>query len=274
MIKKIIQVSDVHIPNYKRIEEYQNVLMTFINECKEIIEQEGKECVRIVICGDLVNNHNEVSNEAYVLTGWFLRELDKLCTTLVFAGNHDKTSNIERTDTLSAIFMNSNFKQVMYIDKELDYQSGCIVDENVVWCLFSSFDDFSRPNIEDYKEGFGERTFVGLFHGDLVSAKTDVGYVTTIGQSPSHFDGVDFALMGHIHKRQCIKYEGVQLVYAGSLIQQNFGENVSDHGYLLWDVENQTYESKNIDNDDNGYYVVSINSIDDIDKDLEEFINL
>ena len=274
MIKKIIQVSDIHIPNYKRISEYQNVLLKFIDECKKIVNNEGSDSVRIVICGDLVNSHNEVSNEAYILTGWFLRELDAICKTIVFAGNHDKTSNNERTDTLSAVFVNSLFKQTYYIDMELEYQSGCVVDDNVVWCLYSAFDNFNKPNIDDYKETYKDNTFIGLFHGDLVSAKTDVGYVTTIGQNPSHFDGVDFALMGHIHKRQCIKYEGIPLVYSGSLIQQNFGENVSQHGYTLWDVENNDYKFVDIYNNDNSYYVVSINSIDDIDNDLEEFINL
>ena len=32
---------------------------------------------------------------------------------------------------------------------------------------------FKIEYIEDYKEGFGERTFVGRFHGDLVSEKTE-----------------------------------------------------------------------------------------------------
>jgi DNA repair exonuclease SbcCD nuclease subunit len=277
MIKKIIQISDIHIPNYKRIEEYQTVLHEFLKQARDIIYEaggDGEDSVRIVVCGDLVNSHNEVSNEAYVVTGWFLKELDKLCPTIVFAGNHDKTSNIERTDTLSALFLNTTFTRTTYLDKKLEFQSDCFVDDNIVWCLFSAFDDFKRPPIEEYKEKYGDKTFVGLFHGDMVSAKTDVGFVTTLGENPSHFEGVNFGLMGHIHKRQCIKNNGVPLVYGGSLIQQNFGENVSGHGYVLWDVESETFEFKDIDNEENSFYVVSINSTDDLDNDLEEFINL
>lgn len=274
MIKKIIQVSDIHIPNYKRIEEYQDRLSDFIKCCREIVQENGEESVRIVVCGDLVNSHNEVSNEAYVLTGWFLRELDKLCKTIVFAGNHDKTSNIERTDTLSAVFINSNFKQVYYLDMDLEYQSGCVIDDDVTWCLFSAFDNFRCPNIDEYKKKNEGNTFVGLFHGDLISAKTDTGFITTNGINPSSFDGVDFALMGHIHKRQCIKYNGIPLVYSGSIIQQNFGENVSQHGYTVWEVENCEYTFVDIPNSEYSYYIVSINNIDDIEGDLEEFVNL
>jgi len=274
MVNKIIQVSDIHIPNFKRIEEYQDVLMKFINECKRIVNDEGKESVRIVVCGDLVNSHNEVSNEAYVLTGWFLKELDKICKTIVFAGNHDKTSNADRTDTLSAIFLNSDFKQVFYLDMDLNYQSGCVIDDNIVWCLFSAFNDFTKPNIEDYKQNNEDKTFVALFHGDMISAKTDVGYVTSIGLNPSHFEGVDFGLLGHIHKRQCIKNDGIPLVYGGSLIQQDFGENVSQHGFVLWNVKEHTYDFINISNEENSFYVVSLNDILDLDEDKEEFINL
>ena len=274
MIKKIIQVSDIHIHNFRRIDEYQDRLWDFIDECKKIADEYGAESVRIVICGDLVNSHNEVSNEAYVIAGQFLRDLDKICKTIVFAGNHDKTSNHDRTDTLTAVFLNNNFKQTYYLDKDLNYESGCIVDDNVTWCLFSSFDNFSRPDIDYIKTHYPDNTVIALFHGDLISAKTDVGFVTAVGENPSLFDGVDFGLFGHIHKRQCIKHNGIPLVYGGSLIQQNFGENVSGHGYVLWDVESGEYEYKDIDNSDNNYYVVSINSIDDIDNDKEEFINL
>lgn len=274
MIQKIIQVSDIHIHNYRRIGEYQDRLTDFINECKTIVNDIGQDGVRIVVCGDLVNSHNEVSNEAYVLAGWFLRELDNICKTIVIAGNHDKTSNQDRTDTLTAIFLNNNFKQTYYLDKELGYESGCVVDDNVVWCLYSAFDGFEKPNIEDYRSEYPSNTFIGLFHGDLVSAKTDVGFVTTTGENVNLFDGVDFGLFGHIHKFQCIKNDGIPLVYSGSLIQQNFGENVSGHGYVVWDVNSREYEFKEIYNRENNYYVISINSITDLDHNWEEFINL
>ena len=85
---------------------------------------------------------------------------------------------------------------------------------------------------------------------------------------------MDFCLCGHIHKRQCVKYDGIPVVYSGSLIQQNHGENLSKHGFLLWDVESKTYEEYDIDNPDFGFYTFSINSIDDIDENKEELINL
>ena len=89
MIKKIIHVSDIHLRNFKRLEEYQQQLQKFINYCNDIAKDYGNENVRIVITGDLFHSKNEISNECYILASWFLRELDKICKTIVIAGNHD-----------------------------------------------------------------------------------------------------------------------------------------------------------------------------------------
>ena len=163
------------------------------------------------------------------------------------------------------------------MDKELGYASGIVEDDNVVWCLYSIFDKFAKPvglaeayNNPDNKN----KTFVGLFHGEVKSAKNDVGYVFENGLDASYFENIDFALLGHIHKKQCIKYNGTQLVYSGSLIQQDHGENISGHGYIVWDVESRTYTPIDITNETNGFYTVTIDSETDIDEDKEEFINL
>lgn len=278
MVKKIIHTADIHIRNFKRMDEYQEQLTKFVEECKNITEEYGADNVRIVIAGDVVHNKLDISGEGYFFASWFLNELDKIAKTFVIAGNHDiNMNNLGRLDPLTAIFSMCNFKQTYYLDKMLDYASGCVLDDNIVWCLYSSFDNFAKPNVDEFQiQHQGENlTYVGLFHGVVKGAKTDVGYAFDgSGYDASYFDGVDFGLLGHVHKRQCIKNNGVPLVYPGSLIQQDHGENISGHGYLLWDVETNTYEEKNIPNPDYGFYTFSINKIEDIDDDKEEIVNL
>lgn len=281
MITKIIHASDIHIHNYRRLEEYQEQLQKFIDKCKEIVNENGAESTRIVIAGDLVHSKTELSPECYTLTSWFLRQLDSICKTIVIAGNHDITQNLSRLDPLSVIFSMCKFKQVYYLDKDLDYQSGVVEDDNIVWCLYSAFDNFREPCILDVRDSHfrygiddSKTRYVALFHGDIKSAKTDAGYTTESGLDTNNFNCVDFGLFGHIHKRQCIKADGVPLVYCGSLIQQDFGENLSCHGFLLWDVEEGTYEEVDIPNEDYGYYTFSINNKEEIDDDVEEVVNL
>ena len=281
MIKKIIHTGDIHIQNFRRLEEYQIQLQKFIDECKKIVDQYGKDEVRIVIAGDLVHSKSELSPECYTLSSWFLRQLDEICKTIVIAGNHDITPNLDRLDPLSVIFSMCKFKQVYYLDKDLDYQSGIVEDDNIIWCLYSVFDNFREPDILSTRDFHlrnsiddSQKRYIALFHGDIKSAKTDVGFVSQSALEANYFNCVDFGLFGHIHKRQCIKADGVPLVYCGSLIQRNFGENISRHGFLLWDVEECTYEEVDIPNEDYGYYTFSINDVNDLDEDKEEIINL
>jgi hypothetical protein len=64
----------------------------------------------------------------------------------------------------------------------------------------------------------------------------------------------------------------IPIVYPSSLIQQNFGESVSKHGYLIWDVESRTYEERDIATRF-GFYQFKINSLDDIENDKEKLTN-
>lgn len=291
MVKTIIACADIHIMNLQRQDEYVGQLKKFIAECDEIVKQHAKpEEVRIVVAGDIVHNKLDISGEGYILASWFLNQLDAIAPTIIIAGNHDMNMrNTERVDPLTAIFEMCNFKQVKYLDKELGYASGCVLDSDIIWCLYSTFDKFAAPAISEYtascgwadsKDLFGKaptkatKTCVGLFHGELHNAKTDVGFVFENGIPESHFEGVDFAIMGHIHKRQCIKYNGVPLVYCGSLIQRDKGENVSGHGYVIWDVKEQTYTTKDIPNEDYGFYTFMISDVKDIDNNAEEILNL
>ena len=197
MVKTIIACADIHIRNLQRQEEYVEQIRKFIGECEEIVKQHAKpEEVRIVVAGDIVHNKLDISGEGYVLASWFLNQLDTIAPTIVIAGNHDlNMRNTERIDPLTAIFKMCNFKQVKYLDSVLNYASGCILDDNIVWCLYSAFDKFAAPNIAEYTAtmmsgngDFGDlfnkttlskamKTCVGLFHGELHNAKTDVGYV-------------------------------------------------------------------------------------------------
>lgn len=275
MIKKIIAFGDIHIRNAKRIEEYQEVLEKTIKSLKEETTNYDPEEVRIVVCGDIFDNKIDISEEAHIICNWLLSELDKICKTLVIAGNHDcNANNFNRIDPLSAIFELCKYNQVHYLDKEVGYQSACISDDNVVWCLYSIFDNFNRPgNIEALKIENKDKIFIGLCHGEVKGCRTNAGYISENGLSVSYFDGLDLCLCGHIHKRQVLKGNDCDIYYTGSLIQQNQGESVSGHGYLVFDVEKFEMKEADIENDDYGFYSFELSGEDDIKNDKEEFIN-
>lgn len=283
MITKIISLADIHFPNLKGIDELKSVLNKFIEKCKLIIEEEGgSENVRIAILGDVFNSKINISNEVIMAVDWFFIELDKICKTIVIAGNHDfLMNNTDRIDSLTPLFEIGKYKQVIFLDKELGYKSGIYDDDNVSWCLYSSFSGFSKPDIEMHKEqnkatDKKDNVYVGLIHGDVNGAITVTNYVTETGVDQGVFENCDFVIAGHIHKRQELKKNGVRIVYCSSISQKDFGESVSGHGYVLWDIEDKDdieYKYVDIPNNECGFYKFEINDITDLENDKEELIN-
>lgn len=282
MITKIIACSDIHIPAYKGLDELKDVLEKFFIEYKKITKKEGVDKVRIVVGGDIFHNKLAITNESLMFANWFFSELDKICKTIVIIGNHDfNMNNTERVDSLSPLFEIGNYKRVIFLDKEVGYKSGIYDDDNVSWCLYSSFSGFSKPDIEMHKEqnkatDKKNNVYVGLIHGDVNGAITVTNYVTETGVDQGVFENCDFVIAGHIHKRQELKKNGVRIVYCSSISQKDFGESVSGHGYVLWDIEDKDdieYKYVDIPNVDCGFYKFEINDITDLENDKEELIN-
>ena len=275
MVKYIISIGDVHVRNYKRMEETSEFLSKFVDYCQDFVGKHSSEEVRIVISGDLFDQKITVSNESIIYVSWLLRRLNEIATTYVICGNHDYLmNNATRMCSLTPIFTMSNFERCIYLDKELGYTSGIYEDENIAFCLYSTFDDFARPEIELYKEQNPDKILVGLIHGDINGACTDVGRTTEKGLNISHFSDLDFVIAGHIHKRQEIKKKGIKVVYCGSLIQQNMGENLSGHGGVIWNVEEKTWEPFDLDRGEYGHFKFVIDDVEDIDNDVEKILNL
>lgn len=164
------------------------------------------------------------------------------------------------------------------MDKELGYKSGILEDDNVAWCLYSSFSGFETPDIAMYKEAHKNKDIVyaGIIHGDVNGAITTTNRVTENGLDPGVFSECDFVIAGHIHKRQAIKKNGVPIVYCSSIRQRDMGESITGHGFVLWDIEDPeeiTYKFMDIPNPDGGYFKFEINDVSDIRNDKEELIN-
>ena len=77
----------------------------------------------------------------------------------------------------------------------------------------------------------------------LISLRQNQNWTLGGDHDISIFDNFDFAFLGDIHKTQKLDKEG-RIWYAGSTVQQNFGESL-DKGYLLWDIEDRnTFTNK------------------------------
>lgn len=274
-IKRIYQIADVHIPTYQKLEMYSVQLEKLINSISDDAKKSGlnQDEMRIVICGDIVNSKNNVTNELNVFVSSFIRQLSSIAKVICIAGNHDLVESCtSRVDTITATFQSAQFENAVFLDMELGYESGIVYDDNVTWALYSFYDNFNRPDIDNARLEKPDNIVLGLYHGQIIGTKLYNGFVNDCGQDSNIFDGCDYVLAGHIHKRQVIKKGDCEIVYSGSVLQKDYGESITQHGYVVWDLENRNYDFVDLPSE-YGYYEFSIESIEDIREGNEKLIN-
>lgn len=262
MLNKIIHISDIHIRLFKRHEEYREQFLKFFDDCKK------HKPDRIVITGDIVHSKNNVTPELINMVTYFLNGCANITKTIVILGNHDfLVNNMDRLDTLSPIIEMMNNPNISFLK-----HTGCYLDENLVWCVYGHMEGSKRPEIEKAKEEYGEdKKYIGLYHDPLIGLKTDIGFEFEDGKDISIFEGLWAVMCGDIHKRQTLYYGKTPIVQAGSFIQQDYGESIKGHGYLIWDIENRKFEGVDVPND-YGFYTFKIESITDIEEDREKLV--
>ena len=276
MIKKILHVADIHIFNDTSAMHMEDKINKLIKSLIMETKKCGKDECRIVVVGDIYQNKIRASNEAKKCFHHFLNYVNKICPTYIVAGNHDMLQNNRgRLDSISTTFsIEKVYPKVTYLDKALDYKSGYIVDDNVIFALYSMFDNFKTPNIDEkLRQENPDKKIVGLYHGDIVGSVTDTGRYSESGIDTDMFKYCDCVMAGHIHKMQEIKKNGVPIVYSGSIFQKELGENVSGHGYVVWNMEDMSHEFVEVDNDYR-MYKFTVDSYEDVSNDVERLLNL
>jgi DNA repair exonuclease SbcCD ATPase subunit len=249
-LKKIYHIADVHIRNVKRHKEYRRVFELMFEE----IRKRGTEDAIIYLAGDIAHAKLEMSPELVNEISWLFKECAKTCPTILITGNHDcNMNNMDRMDVLTPIVDALELENFHYLKDTQVYSIG-----GVDFSVFSILDN--KDNWITADKLFGNKK-IALFHGPVDNSQTDIGYVVSSRHFTTDiFDGFDLALLGDIHKRQeMISPKGCKVVYAGSLVQQNFGETLGRHGFLAWDLDTMTYEEIDIPND-YGYYTMDIDN--------------
>tara|TARA_R100001015_G_C4634934_1_gene202751 strand:+ start:2415 stop:5570 length:3156 start_codon:yes stop_codon:yes gene_type:complete len=257
-VDKILHIADVHIRNYKRHKEYRQVFRKLYKEAKLLPKNS-----LIYVAGDIVHTKTDISPELVQIVSEFLNKLANIRPTVVIAGNHDANlNNKSRLDSLTPIIENLSNKNLHYLR-----DSGIYSMADVDFIVYSILDEpESWPNAKDSKS----KNRIGVFHGAVNNSKTDAGYTVRDENLPlKTFDGCHMVMLGDIHKYQHLN-KAETVTYAGSLIQQNFGESFENHGYVIWDIATRKSTFFNIVND-YGYYTLRVKdgilpNIDDIPK--------
>lgn len=246
-VEKIYHLADLHIRNLKRHKEYREVFQKFLNN----VDKDNIENSVIYLAGDIAHAKTEMSPELIREISWFLTECANRKHTFLITGNHDcNLNNNYRLDVLTPIVENLENDRIHYLK-----DTGVYPFHNLTFVVYSILDE--KENWPKAELVEGENT-ICLFHGPVNLAETDIGYtVSSNSFTTDMFEGFDMVMLGDIHKRQTLG--SPTIAYAGSMIQQNHGESLGKHGYLLWDVESRTFEEFDLPND-YGFYTLDVNN--------------
>ena len=242
----IIHISDIHVRPLERHNEYNHVFNNVLSYVKK------HKNTAVAITGDVFDNKTVFKPETFFIVKKFFKDLSLLAPVFVIAGNHDMLeSNIQRMDALTPTV--GDIPNVFYFSLSGVYR----VNKYNFVCL-SLQDKNLKETLSIIKSHLKSQSnkVVTLYHGTLQEAIPNPSVEKDHLLTKEDFNFSNITLLGDIHKRQLLKNN---IGYAGSLIQQNFGEPLEDHGGLLWNIENESAQMFNIEND-YGFGDIIINS--------------
>lgn len=266
MIKSIVQIGDIHYRTLRRHQEYRAVSEAFFAHMRVAKPD------RIVITGDIVHSRNQMTPELIDEVSWFLNECSKVAVRVVIIpGNHDVVEeNMDRMNAIHPILEAIKCPNIDFYVKSALYP-----DENVVWAVYSIYDNQMMPKDLALKPYGLDKTYIGLYHGIVLGAKNNLGFEFLHGADLTTFDNCEITLCGDIHMRQILKSKpsGNDVIFCGSMIQQDHAETISGHGYCSITLGDKiTYKFTDLINPVK-YYTYQIKDMEDIFEGREVLIN-
>jgi len=222
---KFAHIADTHIRNLKYHKEYKDIF----NKIYTDLKKEKVDC--IIHCGDLCHTKTQISPEYVSMASDFLFNLAEIAPTYVILGNHDgNLRNGNRQDSITPIVDALDHKNLHLLKDSGETD----LDDKFTLNVLSVFDadNWIQPSAKN-------KINIALYHGSVTGCKTDIGWTMEHGENDiSIFKNFDYALLGDIHLENQILDANGRIRYAGSTVQQNFGE-ATCKGFLLWDIKSK-----------------------------------
>ena len=229
----IYHMADIHVTNYNdRYDEFEEIF----KKIYKILEEDIREKI-IIIGGDLFDNKLTMKTYTLTFVSLFISNLVKYGELIIFDGNHDMNMVNDKIE--------STISSMLTLPKELNIngiERIHYLNENKIYKIkginFGLTTMFTKEvtKIENKKV---DEVYVGLYHGKVYGAKTDLEYKINENNcyfKTTCFKDYDIVCLGDIHKHQFLDINK-KIGYSSSLIQKDFGETVSNHGLIIWDLD-------------------------------------
>jgi DNA repair exonuclease SbcCD ATPase subunit/predicted phosphodiesterase len=221
---RISHISDTHIRNLKYHDEYRHVF----NQIYDSLKQEQPDY--IVHTGDLAHTKTQLSPEYFEVASNFLRSLADIAPTIMILGNHDgNLKNGDRQDAVTPIIEALQHPNFTLLKNSGEYSP----EPGITFNVLSVFD---RDNWQQPSDS--NSINIALYHGAIKGCLVGSDFSLDHGEDDiSIFSSFDYSMLGDIHRTQFLDQER-RVWYAGSTVQQNFGESELK-GYLIWNIHSK-----------------------------------
>jgi DNA repair exonuclease SbcCD nuclease subunit len=221
---KIAHISDTHIRNLKYHYEYKVAFEDLYKKLRQMSPD------IIVHTGDIAHTKTQLSPEFFQMCTSFLYNLAEIAPTYIILGNHDgNLKNDTRQDAITPIVEALEHKDIYLLKNSGEVD----ITDTMTFNVLSVFDreNWTKPTDNT-------RINIALYHGSIHGCQTSQGFTISEGEdSVDIFTDFDFAMLGDIHKQQKMDLKG-RIRYAGSTVQQNFGESINK-GFLMWNIRDR-----------------------------------
>ena len=278
MIHNIIHLSDIHIRNG---DEVKSRYIEYTQQSTRLLESIAQQSsiqnntAIIVITGDLFHYKNKIEPYALELAVKLLQGLANMAHVVIIRGNHDYRQDLPTERDMISALMSYNIPNVTYLDETGLYDVDNItigmvaIQDTLLYGstsgIASKLPSFPQTSSTNYK--------IALFHGSITGSTLQNGSSigpTINGYPIEWFQGYDAILLGDIHVQQIkratpIDFDEIPLPhtrlsqtfhytdtspwgYPGSLIQQDFGESLYGHGYIVWNLKDHLIHTYHLSN--------------------------
>ena len=263
-VRKIVHISDLHIRSGDksacRFDEYMSVFNNLYNTLS--IEGVCDDTI-VIITGDLFHNKSKIESAGIVLFYSLIGRLAQLASVFIIQGNHDYRQDQHDTpDLISALLHEKVVPNVYYLDTTAHYiigniGIGLVSIKDALKAGDTCGQEEELPEFPDPSDFNDVKTKIALFHGTVNGCTLQNYAKSPTGYPMEWFKGYDLTLLGDVHLQQLHniddkgkwKIDTMPWGYPGSLIQQNFGETIFDHGMFVWNLDDKSVQTINIRND-------------------------
>lgn len=266
-ITHVFHFADIHIRNgdidRARYEEYIDV---FAEACKMMRKHKAvkQKTAAIVIAGDIFHQKGRIDTPALKLFFEWMEKLLVMAPVFIICGNHDfRQEDVRQPDMIETVIFPYILEHTRETHYPLQYfkDTGTYEYENIGFGVVSVKDTLRLGNTSGIVDVLPEFPSItefspnvvrkyALFHGTVQqSTLQNDQRAMRSGYPLDWFKGYDGVLLGDNHKQQLHQTtEGMWWGYPGSLIQQDFGEPLQGHGFIVWNVEENSATALHVPN--------------------------